>query len=80
MYKTDTDRLIQVSSKTDLGDTKRNIPNLGAACDICQVVHQYVILNTNSVFARIEIKTTYMALFVAPRQTVPDDILHPPTV
>jgi hypothetical protein len=58
------------------GDT---VPNLGAVCDICEVVHQYVAINTNALALPMAARDSEALSFLSPSGRHANDILHPPT-
>ncbi|MDQ7076673.1 MAG: hypothetical protein Q9M45_02340 [Robiginitomaculum sp.] len=69
-------------ASTDIGKDKSgdNIPNLGAACDICEVVHQYVTLENNLLLpVQPAILMNTMPMLLPPGRT-PGRITRPPTI
>jgi hypothetical protein len=55
-------------------------PALGVACDICQVVHQYVVISPNGDLVSMNRSMLHAKLYPDPRGFIPDNALRPPTV
>ena len=58
------------------GDT---VPGLGAACDICEVVHQYVAINTSALALPMAVQDSEALPLLFPLGRHASDIIHPPT-
>ncbi|VAV95088.1 hypothetical protein MNBD_ALPHA06-30 [hydrothermal vent metagenome] len=55
------------------------VPTLNAACDICQVVHQYLVVDQNPVSGKDFTTLDFSVLVTVPPDQLQTDILHPPT-
>ncbi len=69
-------------TSTDIGKDKSDdtIPNLGAACDICEVVHQYVTLEDNILLPIPPAMAMNIGPVLLPTGRKPGDIARPPTI
>ncbi len=80
VFKTDISDSILLDEGAQQGNLDRDIESLGAACDICQVVHHYVVLGQDGTVVPRTRQALFAALLRGPPQFWADDILHPPTV
>jgi len=80
VFSTAKNEIILASSSADENNGNPSIPNLGSVCDICQVVHQYVILDNPEFLLPSQTNAAFMRALTAPPLRVPDDILHPPMI
>ncbi|MCF6293062.1 MAG: hypothetical protein L3J04_06680 [Robiginitomaculum sp.] len=85
-FGTDEKTVSPVSNITEvqlsdfLGDNQKPSETLTAACDICVVVHQYLVSKIISVNAKPAIKLNLLAIVALPPNQAPADILHPPII
>jgi len=72
--------IIHVSA-SELDSSDDNIPPaLNTACDICQVVHQYMIVDSRSDTDLELVAKIKQVVFSSPPDQGARDILHPPTI
>jgi len=63
-----------------LSDDERVPATLTAACDICVVVHQYLVSEIISATKKPTIRSSLLAVVTLPPDQAPADILHPPII
>ncbi len=80
VFTADIGDSVMISDDASEGGQKPDIPRLGAACDICQVVHQYVILDAGNTIMPASRGVFYARPFHGPPLAITDEILHPPTI
>lgn len=67
-----------VSVESGAGDLNTNSPSLGASCEICEVVHQYIALDANKLVLPKPLGAAGFALLSSPAGRQPGGILPPP--
>ncbi len=80
VFSTAKGEIILAVSSADESSRSKSVPNLGSACDICQVVHQYLTLDGQASIFPGQRNEAFMVALNAPPQSFPDDILHPPMI
>jgi len=63
-----------------LSDDERLPATLTAACDICVVVHQYLVSELIVSTKKPAIRSNLLAMVTLPPNQAPADILHPPII
>jgi hypothetical protein len=80
VFKAQNAEITIVNADLSKGTPGENIPNLGEACDICEVVHQYVTLDQSTLIPVPPSAMLDMRSMLVPPGRKPGDIARPPTI
>ncbi len=79
LVKVAADEMVLADSDSGKDQNNSPAPQMGAACDICQVVHQYVVADQNTLDAPPANRARLARTWQHPPGNIPNDILRPPT-
>jgi len=80
VFKAQSAEITIANSDTGKDKPGDNLPNLGAACDICEVVHQYVTLDESTLLPVQPVIAMNIGPILLPPGRKPGDIARPPTI
>ncbi|PCI85921.1 MAG: hypothetical protein COA85_12300 [Robiginitomaculum sp.] len=80
VFKSQNAEITVINTDASKGTPADSVPNLSEACDICEVVHQYVSLDQSSLIPVPPPATLGMRSILVPSGRKPGGIARPPTI